>query len=185
MAYCIAIETSCDETSLAVLEFDSKELKSDHDFHKRINSIQLLVSLVSSQIEVHKLYGGVVPEIGAREHSKLIYPLFTELVRQFEEKTERSKTDLYKDLQMVAVTTRPGLDSALRVGEECAKSLQFFIAQKSGNTDIQIQRVNHLHGHVMSSFYATPFESKLELVSDKELFPHLHVLVSGGEYPVF
>jgi N6-L-threonylcarbamoyladenine synthase len=178
MTYCLAIETSCDETSLALLAYDRSILDDPSiSFYDRVNSIQKLVSLVSSQIDIHKLYGGVVPEIGAREHSKLIYPLFLELISLLPDADLQS---VCQKIDTIAVTTTPGLDSALRVGQEFAKSLAFNIANQPNITSPKIIPVNHLQGHVISSFYQKPFGQFSSITKDQEIFPHLQVLVSGG-----
>jgi N6-L-threonylcarbamoyladenine synthase len=185
----LGIETSCDETSFALLEGNGGE----HDsFFQYINSFNVRSSIISSQIEKHIQYGGIVPEIGARLHAQQIHYLF-QLLLQNSSKPEHNAitigivddiTDtldavaylpILKQLEAIYVTTQPGLASALRVGHEFAKSLQYFIAQLTGNV-IEIVEVNHLHGHIVSCFY----QQNSATNPRDELFPHLHLIVSGG-----
>jgi len=170
----LSIETSCDETSLSILESDSE---NNVDFLKYLNSFTVKSSVISSQIKIHLKYGGVVPEIGARQHAEHIHLLFFKLLRKinptnFENNSLNSKDfELLKKLDYIFVTTEPGLVSALRVGREFAKTLNFFIQEKLGKT-IEVKTVNHLDGHLASSFYNKKVDSGI--------FPHLHLIVSGG-----
>ena len=177
----LGIESSCDETSLALLE---GEVDASLDFYTQINQFKVKASLISSQIDIHKQYGGVVPEVGARNHAQQVHFLFKELLSQFrkEEWTvdsssillDSSDLTILEDLKYIFVTTEPGLMAGLRVGLEFAKTLQFFILQKLG-LFVEIFNVNHLQGHVTSCFYK--MEQKFEPM---QVFPHLHLLVSGG-----
>lgn len=192
----LAIETSCDETSLALLtnnllfldkqegQFSGKslgqlstEVNEVDDFLAYLNSFQVISSIISSQIQTHIKYGGVVPEIGARQHAENIHFLFLELLGKINP-TDLSKNflnsedrKLLKKLDYIFVTVEPGLASALRVGLEFAKSLQFFIKQELGFF-VEIKTVNHLDGHIASSLF-----NKKDKIN---LFPHLHLIVSGG-----
>lgn len=185
----LGIETSCDETSFAILEGDTDKSKP---FVEYLNSFKIRSSIVSSQIEDHKKYGGIVPEIGARLHAQQIHYLFYLLLKNFKneqgksinistlEKTESDfKIDPYlqilKELEVVYVTTNPGLVSALRVGFEFAKTLKYFIKSKFGK-NISIVEVNHLQGHIFSCFY----QQTTSLAHSADVFPHLHLIVSGG-----
>ncbi|MBC7471686.1 MAG: hypothetical protein H7196_00265 [candidate division SR1 bacterium] len=185
----LGIETSCDETSFAILEGNNDNYKP---FVEYLNSFKVQSSVVSSQIEDHKKYGGIVPEIGARLHAQQIHYLFYLLLQNFEtensknidissnEKVENNfKIDRYfhiiKDLEKIYVTTNPGLSSALRIGFEFAKTLKYFIKSKFSK-DIDIIEVNHLQGHIFSCFY----EQNSNLVYLTNVFPHLHLIVSGG-----
>ncbi len=162
----LAIESSCDETSLAIVNCPLNI--EDLSFYSSINSIEVLSSIISSQIELHANFGGVVPELGAREHAEQIHSLFQTVIKE-------SQINL-KDLTQILVTTSPGLMSALRVGLEFARSLQYFL-QKKYSHKVSIVNVNHLEGHVASCF----FDPKSNFsFTDKDIFPHLHLLVSGG-----
>jgi N6-L-threonylcarbamoyladenine synthase len=177
----LAIETSCDETSLALLEGDIGDRQS-HSFYDFLNSFQVLSSVISSQIDIHAMYGGVVPEIGARQHADHIHLLFKSLLSQVTKdfspdiELSDSEKDLLNRVDKIFVTGEPGLVSALRVGIEFAKTVSFFIGIQS-NQPPEVIKVNHLKGHTTSSFYK-PSEKKS--IPDTDLFPHLHLLVSGG-----
>ena len=178
----LAIETSCDETSIAFLESSfGGELNSDN-FLEYINSFDILAHTISTQIATHAEFGGVIPEIGARLHAEQIHYLFERTVlealggsKQLAQNHPDSfavtpprgvlnakshnlnfndpKTrEFLSNIDYICVTTEPGLKSALRVGEEFAKTLQFYIDLKLGKK-AEIVKVNHLKGHVFSSFY--------------------------------
>ena len=137
MAVILAIESSCDETSVAITK-DGK----------------LLSNVVSTQIEVHAKYGGVMPEIASRLHAENIGVVLKEAV-------EQSGLTL-EDVDAFAVTRGPGLIGALHVGLQCAKTLAMLYNKP-------LIPVHHLTGHI----YANEYIEKLE-------FPLLAVVVSGG-----
>ena len=134
----LAIETSCDETAVAIL--------NGIDDNLRVES-----SLVRSQIDIHTAYGGVVPEVAAREHLEMITSMVARTVRPDGE-----------GIDAIAVTSGPGLAPALRVGVEAAKTLAW--AWKK-----PLVPVCHLEGHI----YANWIENAPE-------FPVLALIVSGG-----
>ncbi|HBT92450.1 MAG TPA: tRNA (adenosine(37)-N6)-threonylcarbamoyltransferase complex transferase subunit TsaD [Candidatus Veblenbacteria bacterium] len=123
----LGIETSCDETSLAVLEFSPKKIK-------------LKSHLISSQVKLHAPWGGVVPELAARRHTEVIIPLLHQALKQA--RITPSKIDL------IAVTGGPGLITALQVGVETAKTLALIWHKP-------LIPVNHIAGHLVSPFLAT------------------------------
>ena len=164
---CLAIETSCDDTSVAILEYSDTST-----FENIVSTTKVLSSCVSSQIEIHAVYGGVIPEIGARYHTTNFLPVMKAALIEAGGKLGVSEEQLLESLDMIAVTKEPGLHSALKVGIEEAKALQYFINHKYQKL-VPIQYVNHLHGHIASSFLENG-----ELSSSP--FPHLHLLVSGG-----
>ncbi len=134
----LAIETSCDETSVAILR-----------------GREVLANAVASQIDLHRKWGGVVPEAAARAHVEAILPMI-------QEATTTAKVNL-KDIRAIAVTNRPGLVGALSVGVCAAKGLAFSLG-------IPLIGVHHLEGHIMST-----------LGADQDLpFPHTALVVSGG-----
>lgn len=135
----LGIETSCDETSASVIE-DGYIIKSN---------------IISSQIDVHRKFGGVVPEIASRKHLELI----NEVIR---EALDNAAVD-FNDLNAVAVTYGPGLVGALLVGVAAAKALAFGL-------DIPLLGVNHLEGHVFANF----------LFEINPQFPAICLIVSGG-----
>lgn len=135
----LSIETSCDETAAAVVE----------------NGRDVLSSVIASQVEEHKLYGGVVPEIASRRHAEAIVPVVKKALDDAEMKIE--------DIDAIAVTHAPGLIGALLVGVNFAKGLSL----SSGKPLIP---THHLRSHIASNY-----------ISHKELKPpFLCLVVSGG-----
>jgi len=118
----LALETSCDETSAALVQVKNQQIK-------------ILANIIGSQIKLHKKYGGVVPELAARRHTELIVPVINQVFK----KAGKGPNFIDK----IAVTYGPGLAIALLVGMEAAKSLAF--AWK-----IPLIGVNHLEGHLYS-----------------------------------
>lgn len=159
----LAIETSCDDTSIALLY---NPVQSNDGILTRINQTQILGQIISSQIKVHRQFGGVVPEIGARLHTNAIHYLLEDVLSQSittlklnpeiiqNPKIKLQNISLPQDLlqlvDKICVTTEPGLPSALRVGLELAKSLRFF-TQIKYNKSLEIKKINHLRGHIASS----------------------------------
>jgi N6-L-threonylcarbamoyladenine synthase len=141
----LGIESSCDDTSVALLE------AGDDGF-------RVLKELTASQIEVHKTYGGVVPEIAAREHAEAIMPVIEAVL------------DGQKKPDCIAVTAGPGLITSLLVGVEAAKTLSYL-------WDIPLVAVNHIAGHIHS---VELHESRSMKHESKILFPALALVVSGG-----
>lgn len=140
----LGIESSCDETAAAVVK-DGREILS---------------SVISSQIDLHRPYGGVVPELASREHLEKIEPIVNEAVKQ-------ANISL-KELDAIAVTQGPGLIGSLLVGVNYAKALAFGL-------DIPIFGVNHIEGHVYSVNFENP---NVE-------FPAFALIVSGGHTNLF
>ena len=144
----VGIESSCDETSLCLLRVPNLDQNvSDFEW---VNSLEILANVISSQVEIHKQYGGVVPEIGARKHANQIHFLWLEMLAQLNQDPESTLSNL----ERILVTTSPGLVSALRVGHEFAKTLKFFLDEKYG-LNIEIQEVNHLRGHMASALMSS------------------------------
>lgn len=133
----IGIESSCDETSVALL--------SDG---------RILSNLVASQ-DIHKIYGGVVPELSSRAHLQMILPLVKKSL-------EESKVEL-SEIDLVAATAGPGLIGALLVGLTFAKGFSYSLNKP-------FVPVNHIEGHIFSGFLNT----------EKPEFPVLVLVVSGG-----
>ncbi len=134
----LAVESSCDESSVAIVE-DGKKVISH---------------VVLSQIDIHKLYGGVVPEIASRNH-------IVHMTRVFEQALKEANMTA-KDLDLVAVTKGPGLIGSLLVGINAAQAFAFV-------NHLPIIGVNHLIGHI----YAANIENEFKL-------PALALLISGG-----
>lgn len=147
----LAIETSCDETAAAVLEFSVVN---------KLPQTKTLSSIVKSQIKLHSKMGGVVPEVAARAHVKNILPVV--------QKALSSAHCSLSDIDYIAVTQGPGLISSLIVGVEFAKALSLA-------THKPIIPVNHMLGHLYS-----PLINQLENQSISKLFPMIALIVSGG-----
>ncbi len=142
--YVLGIETSCDETAAAVLG-DGK---------------LLLSNVIASQVDLHKIYGGVVPEIASRKHMEMIIPVICEALN------DASVT--LSDIEGIAVTRGPGLVGSLLVGLSAAKAIAFALK-------IPFVGVNHLAGHVASIF----------LSPDHPEFPLVALVVSGGHTNIY
>lgn len=135
----LAIESSCDETAASVVK----------------NGREVLSNVISSQIALHTLYGGVVPEIASRKHIEKINQVIEEALRE-------ANVEL-KDITAIAVTYGPGLVGALLVGVSAAKAISFA-------TGIPIVGVHHIEGHISANY-----------IENKELEPpYICLVVSGG-----
>lgn len=135
---CLAIETSCDETSMSIIKNGSEEI----------------ATVVFTQIDIHKKFGGVVPEIASRSHIESITIVLDELF-------EKSKMTI-DDIDIIGVTYGPGLIGSLLIGLQAAKT----IAMITGKPLIP---VHHIAGHI----YANNLENRLQ-------FPLIALVVSGG-----
>ena len=140
----LGIETSCDETAAAVVK-DGREILS---------------SVISSQIDLHKAFGGVVPELASREHLEKIEPI---VLRALSEARVS-----YEQIDAVAVTQGPGLVGSLLVGVCFAKALALGL-------DVPLIGINHIEGHVFSVIFENP-EIK---------YPAVALIVSGGHTNLF
>ena len=137
--YTLALESSCDETSAAVLQ----------------DGRTILSNVISSQIPIHRKFGGVVPEVASRHHIEQVIPVI-----------DQALADAHvtlQDIDHIGVTYGPGLVGALLVGVAAAKGLSFA-------TDIPLIGVNHMEAHIFANFLANP---ELEP-------PFLSLVVSGG-----
>ena len=137
MSKILAIESSCDETAASVIE-----------------NGKLLSNIVSTQIDVHRKYGGVMPEIASRLHAENISVVIKEAMEVASTK--------FEELDAVAVTCGPGLIGALHVGLQAAKTISMLY-------NIPLIPVHHLAGHIYANEYVSEFK-----------FPMLAVVVSGG-----
>ncbi len=151
----LGIETSCDETAVSVVEAEGG-LKNP--------KFKILSNIVSSQIKLHRKYGGVVPNLASREHLKNLPPVL-------ETALDEAKTEL-KKINLIAVTKGPGLILALLVGVNFARALSYA-------TKIPIIGVNHLEGHLLSNFVASE-ELRIKNAELRIKFPALCLIVSGG-----
>lgn len=135
----LAIESSCDETSIAIVK----------------NGREVLSNVISSQIDIHRAFGGVVPEIASRKHIEVIDIILDEALEQ------ANKT--LNDIDAIAVTYGPGLVGALLVGVSYAKSLAYTLKKP-------LVPVHHIEGHIYANY-----------IEDKELEPpFISLVISGG-----
>lgn len=184
----LSIETSCDETAIAVLDISGGT---------QAPKIKKLAHSVASQIELHQKYGGVFPMMAKREHSKNFVPLLLETLSEakiLQKKNSQLATSDTKKLgkilerepellvellkmlptiktpkfDCIAVTTGPGLEPALWVGINAARALATY-------WDIPLVPVNHMEGHILSVLL-----QQSKITSAKIQFPALALLVSGG-----
>ncbi|ALF59925.1 tRNA (adenosine(37)-N6)-threonylcarbamoyltransferase complex transferase subunit TsaD [Psychrobacter urativorans] len=141
----LGLETSCDETGLAI--FDSELIDSDNN--------GLLGQVLYSQIELHALYGGVVPELASRDHIRKLVPLFHELLEQ---------CGINKnDIDAIAYTKGPGLIGALMTGALFGRSLAYGLG-------IPAIGIHHMEGHLLAPLMG----------ANPPAFPFVSLLVSGG-----
>lgn len=140
----LAIETSCDETSVAVTK-----------------GRRVITNIISSQVDLHRKYGGVVPAIAKRAHEERIEPAIKEALKKSRISTKEIKT--------IAVTVGPGLAIALEVGIKKAKELSLALKKP-------LIAVNHMEGHIYSCFA----QNRNGNPKRKIAFPALCILVSGG-----
>lgn len=136
--YVLGIDTSCDDTSFSILEDDKR----------------IVGNVVFNQNELHRVFGGVVPEIASRKHVEYIEPLFLDFLKK--------EGFSPKDIDLIAVTSGPGLIGSLVVGLSFAKGLSVSLKKP-------LVGVNHVEAHAMSIF----LEKKVD-------FPFLSLVVSGG-----
>ena len=134
----LAIESSCDETACAIID----------------EKLNILSSVVTSQIDVHARFGGVIPEVASRMHVEQISTIVDEALKQANEKVE--------DMDAIAYTMGPGLIGSLHVGGIAAKTLAFFY-------DKPLIGVHHLKGHIFINELLQPLK-----------YPLMALVVSGG-----
>jgi len=135
----LGIDTSCDDTSASVVE----------------DGTTILSNSISNQSEIHRKYGGIVPELASRRHIEMIWPVVDEALK--------TAGIQFKDLSGIAVCYGPGLIGSLLVGCSFAKALCY-------STGVPLIAVNHLEGHVFSAF----------LEKSRLSFPFISLIVSGG-----
>lgn len=135
----LGLESSCDDTGAAVV----------------LNGRQVLSNVISSQDDLHRRFGGIVPEIASRRHLEMINPVIDEALAR--------AGVTFKELEGIAVSHGPGLVGSLLVGVATAKALSFAL-------DLPLVAVNHLEGHIYANF----------LTGAAIIFPVLCLIVSGG-----
>lgn len=140
----LGIDTSCDDTSASIVA-DGKDILSN---------------IVTNQDDIHRKYGGIVPELASRRHIEMIWPVVDEAMK--------GAHAGFKDLSAIAVCHGPGLIGSLLVGVCFAKSLAYV-------KDIPMVAVNHLEGHI----------SSIQLESDLPDFPFIGLIISGGHTSIY
>ena len=135
----LGIETSCDETAVAVVE----------------DGADILSNIVSSQVDIHRRYGGIVPEVASRQHLITALPVVESAM------SEAKIT--WQDIAAIAVTIGPGLAGSLLVGANLAKAVAFAHG-------LPLIGINHMEGHIYANWIS----------GDKPVFPCLCLIVSGG-----
>jgi N6-L-threonylcarbamoyladenine synthase len=148
----LGIETSCDETALCILEFKD-------------NTYRILGNIVHSQIEDHKMHGGVVPMIAKREHIKNLPIIYERILKE--------SAINEKDIERIAVTNGPGLEPALWTGILFAKDL-------GKRLNIPVFPINHMEGHIVSSMLSISKSHEDYKELKDILMPSLALLISGG-----
>lgn len=141
----LAIESSCDETAASIVEFDN------------CYNFNVLSNIVSSQIAIHKKYGGVVPEVASRAHIENIQEVVSQAIENID----------LKEIDAVAVTYNPGLIGALLVGVNYAKGLALSL-------DKPLIAVNHIEGHIASNYASGELKP-----------PFVCLVASGGHTNIF
>ena len=145
----LGIESSCDEMAAAVVE----------------DGQRLLSNVVHSQIDIHAEYGGVVPEIAARNHLEVVNPVINKAL---------SDAGLnWGEIDAIAVTYAPGLIGSLLVGTLAARTLAIL-------KDKPLYRIHHVEAHVYANYIIDQLDTKLSLPSEKPRLPLLALIVSGG-----
>lgn len=150
----LGIESSCDETAAAIVE----------DGHR------LLSNVVRTQIDIHKVYGGVVPEVAARSHIEVINPVINQAL------TDANLT--WSDIDGIAVTYAPGLSGSLLVGTLAARTI-------ARQKNLPLYPIHHVEAHVYANFITDQTDEQaarqnLTLPSKQPAFPMLALIVSGG-----
>jgi N6-L-threonylcarbamoyladenine synthase len=140
----LAIESSCDETAAALLQVQRKKSK-------------VLSSVVFSQIKTHQKYGGIVPEVAAREHIQKIITVISESLGN-------------NDIDLIAATYGPGLITSLQVGLQTAKTLSYVWKKP-------LVGINHLEAHIYANWLSNP---GLQKMADNKIFPAVCLIISGG-----
>ncbi len=190
----LAIETSCDETAISIIEASQSSVKNE-------GAIYILANEILSQIQIHKKYGGVFPMMAKREHGKNLIPIFEKALEHahmlkkniasqiYSGVLENIRMDLEREPELfekfakfietaekpkidkIVVTVGPGLEPTLWVGVNFAFALSHL-------WDIPLYGVNHMAGHVAAGLASFTDENKIKIQNIK--YPALALLISGG-----
>ena len=182
----LSIETSCDDTGVSLIKASSK---------KEV-TFEIISNIVSSQVEIHKKWGGVYPLMAKREHQKNIIPIFKRTIKDWKafsskkNKIENLDIIFKKDpdflkkikpfleetkkpkIDAVAITEGPGLEPCLWTGVNFARAISY-------SFDIPLIPVNHIEAHILSSLLYKK-DNKKYILNTKEKFPAIGLIVSGG-----
>jgi len=150
----LALETSCDETAVAVLRDGNRHSGPPAGRTRPVASSELLASEIASQIAEHEQFGGVVPEVASRNH-------LVQAPRLVERAIREAKVDI-AEIDAFAATSGPGLASSLMIGASIAKGLAIGFGKP-------YLAINHLEGHLLSPFFG-----------ETEIRPNVSLVVSGG-----
>lgn len=157
----LGIETSCDETAAAVVE----------------DGRLLLANAVSSSMDLHAVYGGVVPEIAARSHIEAIIPVITEALDTAFPSLAGKRNEQWAQIDAIAVTYGAGLGGSLLIGVLTARSLAIAYNKP-------LYAINHVEGHLYANFITdlgdSPALAGYKLPANQPAFPVLGLIVSGG-----
>lgn len=146
----LGIETSCDETSAAIIKADKND-----------NKVKLLSNVVVTSLSLHAKTGGIIPEVAAREQIKYIIPVIKESLKVLKNPE--------KEIDAIAVTVGPGLIGSLLVGVETARTISYVWKKP-------LIEVNHLFGHIYANF----IREDSKLTKGDVTFPAIALIVSGG-----
>lgn len=154
MTAILGIETSCDETGIAIYQHDALQGHSQQNNSQQKKG-SVVADLLFSQVDLHRAYGGVVPELASRDHIRRTLPMIDQAIQE---------SGLTKDdISAIAYTRGPGLVGALLVGASVAKSLAFA-------WNIPAIGIHHMEGHLVSA----------QLTNEAPAYPFVALLVSGG-----
>lgn len=150
----LGIETSCDETSAAIIKADRND-----------NKVKLLSNVVATSLSLHAKTGGIIPEVAAREQIKYIIPVIKESLKVLKNPE--------KEIDAIAVTVGPGLIGSLLIGVETARTISYIWKKP-------LIGVNHLFGHIYANFINDLPSTIDHLPSAAPEFPAIALIVSGG-----
>jgi len=171
----LSIETSCDETAVAFVEADGG-LKNPR--------FKILKNLVASQIKIHRPYGGIVPNLAKREHTKNLPILFRQIFGNSKseilnsKQIPNSKSKILNTIDLIAVTVGPGLEPCLWTGINFAKEL--YSKLKTHNSKLKLVGVSHLEGHLYSFLLSQKTANpKSQILNPKQKFLEFRIKPSG------
>lgn len=145
----LGIETSCDETAVGIVEIDEQQ------------NCTMLANVVATSIDLHKAYGGVVPEIAARSHIEFMLPVVEEALEQAFRTSQDAESDLWERIDAIAVTYGGGLSGSLLVGVMTARTLAI-------TKNKPLYAVNHVEGHVYANFLTKVASTSIEIAAEKD-----------------